>query len=396
MSRFLALIHSWGSISRHVLFGHRPDVILYYPQHFNRSKAGNNPYFSPIVALCEEHGIKYLMLEEPDGSTPYPRNPKAMKADALFWFVTIARKLLRILNKNVELVQIDRSIARFLDVVTLHKFRARRVITISNSMVDIFAALNSDSRVYDYQHGILFNGHEGYFEAPNRLCRSYQDKRHCLMVWGSLYERAFRGVMTDDELKDRIKVAGYPMATPVTNTVCTPNRKYIVISLQITADGEMWYMHSPKMLYKCLDQLQDLGYEVLLKHHPRFNKEVDLTDLQEKYPFVSFTKLPLGELASQTLLHITWSSTTCFEYANYGVPTFFLIDEVLHHGRTVFYEQYFYPLYKGIPLREVVTKRLKEKALYAEDCQTVRAWYKSAYAPFDKELMLQILTANEN
>lgn len=385
---------SFLQTAKHILFGKQLDMLLYYPQHFNRSAKGSNPYFDPIIEVCKENGLKYLVMEEPDGATSNPRDPQCMKADVFFWGVTIMRKLMRTICKGKTSVEIDKMIARFLDVVTFHKFRAKRYITISNSMIDILAELNTESVVYDYQHGIIFNGHPGYFVKKDNLVSSYKKNNRRVMLWGTLYRQAFEGALCKEELYERIKVVGYPIPTSVVDMEFQC-REYIVISLQITSDGEVWYKHSVRMLYECLEQLKESGYKVLLKHHPRFNNEVDLSDIVTKYPFVEFTSKPLVELVLQTLLHITWSSTTCFEYADYGVPTFFLVDEVLPHGTTIFYEQYHYPLYEDMSLLEVVA-HLEDKQMYKDDCKIVKEWYDSAYAPFDKQQMLKILTGNED
>ena len=374
--------------------GKKTDVILYYPQHFNRSTKGTNPYFDSIVEVCKENKVNYLIMEEPDGETSNPRDPQCMKADAFFWVVTIMRKLIRVTHKGKISVDIDAKIAHVLDTITFHKFRAKRYITISNSMINVLAELNPNGVVYDYQHGIIFNGHPGYFVEKNKLAPSYAKSNRRIMLWGTLYRHAFDGVLFKDELHKRIRVVGYPIQVSAIDIVYQ-ERKYIVISLQITSDGEMWYKHSTKMLYECLEQLKQSGCKVLLKHHPRFNNEVDLNDVITKYPFVEFTSKSLVELVSLALFHITWSSTTSFEYANFGVPTYFLIDEVLPHGATIFYEQYHYPLYESMSLLEVVT-RMMDRQIYKNDCKIVKEWYDSAYTPFDKQQILKILTGNED
>lgn len=398
MVKFIAIscyfFSSFLSFCKHILLGKKMDVVLYYPQHFNRSTKGTNPYFDSIVEVCKENGVKYLIMEEPDGETSNPRDPQCMKADAFFWIVTIMRKLIRVTHKRKISVEIDAKIAHVLDTVTFHKFRAKRYITISNSMINVLAELNPTGIVYDYQHGIIFNGHPGYFVEKDSLVPSFAKSNRRIMLWGKLYRHSFDRVLFKDELYKRIKVVGYPIQTSAIDIVCQ-KREFVVISLQITSDDEIWYKHSTKMLYDCLEQLEKSGRKVLLKHHPRFNNEVDLSVITTKYPFVEFTSKPLVELVSLALFHITWSSTTSFEYANYGIPTFFLIDEVLSYGTTIFYEQYHYPLYESMSLLEVVT-RIADKHVYKEDCKVVKEWYDSAYAPFDKGQMLKILTDNED
>ena len=391
---FFNILYSFIQLAKYILLGKKTDVILYYPQHFNRSTKGTNPYFDSIVEVCKENKVKYLIMEEPDGEASNPRDPQCMKADAFFWVVTIMRKLIRVTHKGKISVDIDAKIAHVLDTITFHKFRAKRYITISNSMINVLAELNPNGVVYDYQHGIIFNGHPGYFVEKNKLAPSYAKSNRRIMLWGTLYRHAFDGVLFKDELHKRIRVVGYPIQISAIDVVYQ-ERKYIVISLQITSDGEMWYKHSTKMLYECLEQLKQSGCKVLLKHHPRFNNEVDLNDVITKYPFVEFTSKSLVELVPLALFHITWSSTTSFEYANFGVPTYFLIDEVLPHGATIFYEQYHYPLYESMSLLEVVT-RTTDKQIYKNDCKIVKEWYDSACTPFDKQQILETLTGNED
>ena len=391
--KFRPILKSCFQLTKHIVCGNNPDVLLYYPQHFNRSVKGTNPYFDSIVDLCKENGVKYLIMEEPDGGTSNPHDSRCIKADIFFWTITIMRKLMRVIHKEMSSIEIDAKIAHVWDVITFHKFRAKRYITISNSMIDVLAELSPNGVVYDYQHGIIFNGHPGYFIEKDKLTPSYTKCNKRVMLWGTLYRHAFEGALPKDELHKKIKVVGYPIQTSAID-VMYQERENIIISLQITSDGEIWYKHSTQMLYECLDLLKGLGYKVLLKHHPRFNAEVDLSDITIKYPFVEFTSKTLVELIPSALFHITWSSTTSFEYANFGIPTFFLVDNVLFHGATIFYEQYHYPLYENMGLLEVV-ERIADKHIYKEDCTVVKGWYDSAYASFDKKEMLKIITGNE-
>lgn len=48
---------------------------------------------------------------------------------------------------------------------------------------------------------------------------------------------------------------------------------------------------------------------------------------------------------------LTWNSITAFEFASYGIPSFFLFDEVITNGKSIFYDQYYYPLYAGLSVK---------------------------------------------
>lgn len=111
-----------------------------------------------LYEVCKENELKYLVMEEPDSRTSNPRAPQCMKADAFFWMVTIMRKLMRMIYKEKTSVETDVKIAHFLDVITSHKFRAKRYITISNSMINILAELNPEGVVYDYHMALYLMG----------------------------------------------------------------------------------------------------------------------------------------------------------------------------------------------------------------------------------------------
>ena len=46
-------------------------------------------------------------------------------------------------------------------------------------------------------------------------------------------------------------------------------------------------------------------------------------------------------------------------------------------------------------LLEVGT-RIADKQVYEEDCEVVKEWYDSAYASFNRQQVLKILTGNED
>ena len=57
----------------------KPRVLFYYPQHFNRTDQGTNPFFDKLLETCDRHGVAYRLYEEPDRATDKPRNTKASK-----------------------------------------------------------------------------------------------------------------------------------------------------------------------------------------------------------------------------------------------------------------------------------------------------------------------------
>ena len=70
------------------------DIIFYYPQHFNRNKKGENPFFLQLIDICKTEDINYLIIEEPDNKTLFPRNKEAVKFDIYFYAILILRKII--------------------------------------------------------------------------------------------------------------------------------------------------------------------------------------------------------------------------------------------------------------------------------------------------------------
>lgn len=387
---------SFWRISQHILFQTSPDVLFYYPQHFNRSTRGSNPFFDPILLICKQSNIRYLVLEEPDSNTQSPRNKDAVPADILFWLITILRKCLRTLQPNTPDYQRDITIGKFLNLITFSKFRCSNYITISNSMSDILAGLNPNGKVYDLQHGIIYANHPGYFDKNGLLRLSLRPSNKRFLIWGELFQKSFTWNLNNNIwMHNKLQVIGYPIPNQENYDLKYNNRKIILYSLQFTHDFNITQLQDLKdMLDESLKLWTNSQYQILLKHHPRFNNAIDISSTLKKYPFVSVTNLPLNELISQVRLHITFSSTTCFEYAQYGIPTYFLNDNRYNLAQRIFYTQYKYPLYNKLSLSSVI-KKIADTKSYIRDCEIVKTWYASAFAPFNTEKILSLLYSHD-
>lgn len=375
--------------------GKRPEVVFYYPQLFNRTKNGTNPYFEPLIKLCKENKISYLVFEEPATEDKYPADKNSTKFDALFWFIIILHKIFTKLG-HYSLHESDRKIGRILDFLTFHKLRAVTYITISNSMIDVLGELNPNGNVYDLQHGIIYNGHWGYFSNKDILRPTFLLRNRRVLLWGNIYKQFMSNLSCSYIPEDKFIVIGYPMYQQL-NILQTEKEKVILVSLQFTSDI------SSKLTDDILDMLDEFvsiatanGYKILLKHHPRFSGEVNLNPLIQKYVgLIDVTDAPLTELAKIIKLQMTWGSTTTMEFAAYGIPTFFLRDNRCDWATDMFYEQYHYPLYDGMSTSQVLS-RIDCEQSYRNDCHAVKNWYESAYAPFNDELMVKILKGEIN
>jgi hypothetical protein len=387
------LIRSFFALGRQILRGNKPDVVFYYPRHFNRTVDGTNPYFKPLIELCKNNSINYIALEEP--AAGYPSDSHSIKADVFVYFTLVMHRIL-MNSRGLTQHEADKRIGKLIDVLTFHRLRAKTYITISNSMIDVLGELNPCGNVYDMQHGIIYCGHPGYFLSENELKPVFKIENRRVLLWGSLYKNNLRELPGDIDLDKKFIVAGYPLYKQIDAT-STIKDKVIMVSLQFTGDisPEKSY-HLMEMLEQFADTAIKEDYSLILKHHPRFADEVDLNTLLQKYNGrIILTKDSLDELARKSMLHVTWGSTTTFEYAAYGVPTFFLYDGVFDWASNLFYEQYLYPLYKGMSAEQVLN-RISESEDYIADCKAVKVWYEAAYSPLNEDLLLKILKGESN
>ena len=384
-----ALLISFWQLTRKVIFAKRPKVLFYYPQHFNRSAKATNPFFDRMLETCDKHGICYQLIEEPDWGTDKPRNPKAIKGDALFVLITIIRKIVLMCGMKDEIKR-ECITAKVVNVLTFGRLSREKYITISGSMLEIFLYLNRNAVVYDMQHGILYKKHSTFFDETEHIRPhiASENRWHWLM-WGKGYDSCFcRG----DEaiLKGRTHVVGYPIVADK-GIFSGDDKNVILFSLQFTHDWDDKTLFKAKSIVeKALQQLEGNNVRVLLRHHPRYNNSVSIDDLLQKYPFAELTTLSLQELASVVMLHITINSTTAFEYAELGTPSFFIDQNSMMTDGALFYDEYNYPLYKNMTISEVV-ERLQDKQLRLQDAKVVRKWYREFYDEFNEEEFLRVI-----
>ena len=383
-------ISFWQLITK-VIIAKKAKVLFYYPQHFNRTAQATNPFLDRLLETCDKYGINYQVIEEPDWGTDKPRNPRAIKGDALFVLITIIRKIVSKCGMKDDISR-ERITANVVNILTLGRLRHEKYITISGSMLELFLYLNRTATVYDMQHGVLFKQHPTFFDNKEHIRPhiASEPRWHWLM-WGKGYEECFcRG----DEaiLAGRTHVVGYPIASGQKKE-SDDVKKVVLVSLQFTHDSSAESLQYQKeAMERALELLRGKDVKVLLKHHPRFNDAISIDDWKEMFPFCELTRMSMADLRPRVMLHVTFTSTTSFEYAEFGVPSYFVIDSI-HHSMVkgdLFYSEYHYPLYQNMTLVDVVM-RLQDKHLRLQDAETVRSWYREFYDEFDEKEFLKII-----
>lgn len=379
---------SWYDITSRIIFCKKKQVIFAAPQHFNRGVNGKNPFLEKLVNLCNENKVPFLLLESPEYGAPQPHDPYAVRADLIFWLMMLMNKVALKIYGSSNQDKARKTVAKAMHYMTLGKLKVDTYITMAGLFIEMFEDMNPDGIVYDLQHGIIYAGHDGYFKADGGVSESLSADNCKILLWGEGYKELFTH---SDKIKDdKVKVIGYPVEQserPKTNE----GRNTILFSLQFTASVDydtLEYMKT--MLDKALSSIDFNRYTVKLKHHPRYNNVISLDDISKKHPNISYCDDSLEDMVKECLLHVTWFSTTCFEYAKYGIPTYILSDSRSTLGNEIYYFQFKYPVLKGLSLEEVL-KLLNDPIKSEEISVRVREWYLKLYSPFNEKTAKSIL-----
>lgn len=364
----------------------KTQVIFYYPQHFNRSAEGTNPFFDRLLEACDNNGISYRLYEEPDYGTDKLRNPKARKADVFLWVVRFVRKVVKLFSSK-DFFHREKYVAHIVDFLTLRRFHSPVYVTISESMLYLFAYINDNGKVFDVQHGVQFREFRCFYDEASYFAGHYDKTNIHFFDYGSGYRDALIDG-AEERIGARVHVIGYPVKIIEKPLVYCERGKTILIALQLTDDSPVDVLQLKKrQIAEFLSGLEGIGCGVLLRHHPRYNNCISLDDILERFSFVNICNERLEDVAPRVLLHATVNSTTAFDIAPYGVPSFFFgVSENLS-----FYKDYHYPLYEDMNIREVIN-RLSDPDQWNKDIRTLLSWYNKFYEPFNEEKFISLLT----
>lgn len=364
------------------------DVIFYYPQHFNRSKYGTNPFFDPLIAICEENGFSYLLIEEPDSKTPFPRNKKAFRFG--FWLYVIfgLRKIMTNFLFH-DAMQKEIFIGKIINFISLKNFKANTYITISNSMINLFLGFDKDAQVFDLQHGIIYSWHPGYFKSEKIWNDFLKHDRIGLLLFGNGFKDVFNSSRSYPS--KNIFVIGSP-TNDIDLTFNAFNKDTILYTLQITNELNEKELKNEKT--QLIDFLEKARYiiqlhnlKIALKHHPRFNDVINIDDILIQFPFVTVVNENLSDLSKLVFLHITKSSTSTFELAKASIPTYFIPNEF---GNKVFFNEYAYPEF-NLNFVEWIDLYRNKNSKFFEFANKINAWSLSFFEPLNKKKFLNIL-----
>lgn len=367
------------------------DVVFYYPQHFNRGVEGENIFFKRMTNLCEVKKLNYLLVEEPDWNSDKPRNSRAIQFDFYFLLVLFLRKIIPSRGANFE--KREQSIGYIVNLFSFGVFKSPVYITLSNSLGGVLRGINSDAEIYDYQHGIITSEQPGFFKKDGSVTELIAINNKKVLVYGLAFKEIFD--RNDEYYKERVKVIGKPQTSKLTEL--ETKGMNVLISFQILKEfGEECNKEQIKLVLDWIEINKNIitryGIKIKINHHPRFNNCIDDSKLF-KYEFVK-NVTNSWTLTSDFIdlgLHLTFFSTTAFEYAEYGIPSIFLFSDLMPQGQKYFGVEYQYPFIYKQNLSEwdfIWNGDMDKREKNTED---IRSWYNKFFQPFDESVFLSLI-----
>lgn len=362
------------------------DVIFYYPQHFNRGKDNVNPYFERMISSVEKNEMSYLLLEEPDvfGSSKSMKNSLAKQFYWLYIILVLRKILPLFLFTSFEAR--ERFLGKLINFCSLGSYSAKNYITLSNSLGGVLRGINPEAKIFDYQHGIITSTQPGFFTHDKKAPDWIKSNNKEVLVYGKGFETIMK--QTDpDYYEDKVFVIGQS-SRKMQDFKIGSN---ILVSLQIIENENVTF----EWLQTQVDLLDELFKEystqencstIYLRHHPRSTKTFDLEKLY-KYDFVK--DFDASTESFKIGLHITFFSTSAFEFASLGIPTFFLYNDTIPQGKNLFFEEFKYPFPEIDSIEEWENKLIHDHNNNV--VKIIKNWYQMFYQEYDENEFIRLL-----
>ena len=367
-------------------------IDFYMGPEFLRTKQKTNPFFDPIIEICDENEIEWRVLfSKKPKECGYPKG----RIGSFSGLITSGKWFWRIVHlfaPSIPSWKVYRCFGRIARLF-LRKDTVDLRITISGWLNAIGPTLYPHKRIVDIQHGVIFSTHHGYFESDGRLKEIHRtNPSREFWLYGQGYvDCFFRHPDNVRDLAGRVKVVGdlqYHIASE-----CVSNLdKIVVISLQPPTDltikqRRCYYLQLRDFLTEYYNQTKPP--RCLMKNHPRSSGAPELDKLLHDFPLVHMTKEPWDVLYPQMALHVTVSSTVTLDCALSGIPTY-LIKRPESYPVAYYKEEYCYPFY-DVSWQKLLILGLRHDR---EMVKQLVQWFARFYESFDERYCLELLKGN--
>lgn len=384
------------------------DVVFMSTSFFNRGQEGENYLLSPMIKYCIENELRYVVFEETYFKSYL--NYKVNKKSTPFIFISliqiILRKLFNFLNKTPinknEIYLREVKISNILKRIFFKRFHSKVFITLIWNNSTLWRTVNPDACIVDYQHGTIWNGHQGFLKNGYPL-KEIKINNIVTLVYSDFFKHLLIENDKSCFYNDRnVYTVGLKKTTNKIGDI--KNIKKILFTLQIAPDFNENKVNekSVEIVQKLLNTntkfLQKNNYEIIFRHHPRYSK-FNCPDIEIDHEYARFdNKTPLSELLSASSIHLTFSSTSALDAAMLSIPSIF-IDMHSHWQflpKEIFFEQYKYPckdlVVKNFEDLEHILLKLESQTIFESVSNDVYKWSNDLYSDFDESVFADFLS----
>ncbi len=393
-----------------IFIGKSYDVVFVSSSFFNRGEGGENTLLKPMIESCIKNNLSYLIFEDTDVKGIYKnfsRNSQAIKFD----FITIIQIILRkIFNwksrNNLSKDQVflnELKISKILKKIFFRKFHSKIYITLLWNNITLWRCIDPKACIMDYQHGIIFDGHEESIKHGKPPIIK-QLNNIITLVYGDV----FKNILINNDAtgfysKKNVITVGLKKEL-YTLKKSQDNIKKILFTLQIVPDwenkniNELYVDIVENLIRSNVEYLSNNNYEIIFRNHPRFTDKT-CPNVNLNYDFISFdNKTSINDLIDNVYIHMTFHSTSTLDAAASGTPTI-LIDMHNHFSpNEIYLKQYKYP-FEDLVIRNQEDFRnildlLNNKQIYNKKCEDIYKWSKGIYHDFDMSAFKNLLIKN--
>ena len=385
------------------------DVVFVSSVIFNRGSESENILFRPMIDCCKKNNLKYIIFEDTDLKGIYSnfnRSKEAVPFDFVSLIQIVLRKLFNLFSKEPAEINEnylrESKISKILRIIFFNRFYSKVYITLIWNNATLWRSINNDACIIDYQHGVIFNGHEGYLLDGSPPKVKSQNKIDT-MVYGDTFKKI---LMANDKSnfynEDNLIKVGFNKTSGPPKELPSLNKK-ILFTLQITPDSisktvnKNYIKIVENLISVNADFLKTNDFKLIFRQHPRFSPD-HCPFINLEYDFISYDNFtPMPDLIDDVSMHITFNSTSVFEASMIGLPTIFIdmhdreFPKQTYSNKVfsndIFLNDYKYPhkdlfvkTYKDL---ENILIKLNDKTVYDDCCKRVYEWSKDLYSDFD-------------
>ncbi len=393
-----------------IFIGKNYDVVFVSSSFFNRGEGGENILLKPMIESCIKNNLSYLIFEDTDIKGIYKnfsRNSQAIRFD----FITIIQIILRkIFNwksrNNLSKDQVflnELKISKILKKIFFRKFHSKIYVTLLWNNITLWRCIDPKACIMDYQHGIIFDGHEESIKygKPPII-------KHFNNIITLVYGDAFKNILINNDAtgfysEKNVITVGLKKES-YSRKKSQENIKKILFTLQIVPDwenkniNEIYVDIVENLIRNNAEYLFNNNYEIIFRNHPRFTDKT-CPSVNLNYDFISFdNETSINDLINNAYIHMTFHSTSTLDAAVSGTPSILIEMHDHFSPNEIFLRQYKYP-FDDLVIRDQEDFRnildlLNNKQIYDKKCEDIYKWSKEIYQDFDMSVFKNLLMEN--